>query len=120
MDPSAGYTPGAAIEVLKAEARHYPDADKTILESLMIFEITSLWPRGNFLRPLSWRVRLGAEREAAPSGERTPAVLEGGAGLTAAFKEGGLAYFLMETPLCSAGGRPITLTGTLTASEGSP
>ena len=104
MDPLRGYTPGAAIEVLKAEARHYHDTGETLLESFTMFEITSLWPGGNLIRPLSWHIRAGAWRELSPEGERTPAVLEGGAGLAAGLGKSGLGYFLIEPSLKAGGG----------------
>jgi len=104
MDPGAGYKPGAAIEFLSGEARYFSGRRESLLQRLMLIEITSLSQRGNFFKPVSWRVRFGAEREVAPSGDRTPIALDGGAGLTAAMGEGGLMYFMLEPSLKTGGG----------------
>lgn len=82
MDPAAGYRTGAAISIFDAEIRHYSTEDETVVNRFMLFEITSLAARGNYVKPVSWGVRLGALRELSPDGWRTPTVLEGRAGMS--------------------------------------
>jgi hypothetical protein len=104
MDPSSGYSPGSSMEILAAEARYIDDTGQTLIERFKLIEITSLWPGGNFIRPLSWHMLLGAERERAPGGERTPLKLEGGLGMTAAMGQAGLGWFMLEPSLKAGGG----------------
>lgn len=105
MDMDAGYKPGAAITFLDAELRHYTEADKTVLERLMLVDIVSIAPRGAFLKPVSWKVRGGVEREIMGDGtSRTPAVLKGAGGVSYGIGRHGFAFAMLEPALKAGGG----------------
>lgn len=83
LDPEPGYIRGAAIEFGAITVRHSNREDVTRLERLDLINITSLPPRDELLKPLSWRVDFGYRRvRIAP--EQRPLVLyvNGGAGFT--------------------------------------
>jgi hypothetical protein len=82
-DPSGGYVPGAAIDFMDLELRHYEDGDALELEGLTGVGIRSLTPRNRLIQPLSWKLRFGLERfRVEGSGEEGAlvGVIEGGAG----------------------------------------
>ncbi len=53
IDAEDGYTKGAEIEILRTSVRLYRDENLT-LSSLNLLSITSLAPRNELLKPLSW------------------------------------------------------------------
>lgn len=96
-DPPGGYVPGAGISLMDVELRHINNT--TVLERLGLLRISSVAPMGNFIRPLSWRLELGAQRERVLStttgGGRTPAILRLAAGPALGTGRGGMAYALV-------------------------
>jgi hypothetical protein len=106
LDPSGGYVPGAAIDFLAFELRHYEGDDGVTLDKFTGVGIRSMTPRDTLFRPFSWKLNAGFERMRI---ERTD---EEGA-LVAAFDGGvGLSYGLGERDIWS-----MTLDASLTAGE---
>ena len=62
LDPSGGYVPGAAIDFLAFELRHYKGADTPLLETFTGIGIRSMSPRNALIRPISWHLNAGLER----------------------------------------------------------
>ncbi len=59
LEPDAGYTPDAQIELLSVALRRYADSDRLALERLTLLDITSL-PPSNALTPRpAWRFHAG-------------------------------------------------------------
>ena len=59
LEPDAGYTPDAQIELLSVALRRYADSDRLALDRLTLLDITSL-PPGNALTPRpAWRLHAG-------------------------------------------------------------
>lgn len=100
LDPEAGYNQGAAIAFLKVTARHRERDDRTRLERVDLISITSLAPRDELLKPLSWRVDLGYVRKRLATGE-DPLVFRTsfGAGATWAAGDRSLLYAMAEGAL---------------------
>jgi hypothetical protein len=96
-DPWPGYQPGAQIKLLDGTLRYYEN-DRLQLEQLQVLDVTSLTPRNDFLKPVSWSVSLGARRKLIETGRPLVGYLEGGAGLTYAIP-GGLAFALLNATL---------------------
>ncbi len=61
-DPSVGYPEGAAIEFMPIELRYYAERGRMEFTEGSLVRITSLSPLTSFIRQLSWRVDVGAER----------------------------------------------------------
>ncbi|MES2720820.1 MAG: DUF4105 domain-containing protein [Pseudomonadota bacterium] len=83
LDPQAGYREGAKIEFLSGTLA-VNEHGKTHIEDATLVGIDSLASVNALKQPLSWSVRLGAERALADSNDgvrHTYSVLEGGAGL---------------------------------------
>ncbi len=85
LDPSGGYVPGAGIDFLAFELRHYDDGPAVTLERLTGVGIRSMTPRTELLQPISWWLNAGIERlrvrRTAEEGALI-GVFEGGAGLS--------------------------------------
>lgn len=82
LEPDAGYTPDAQIEVLRIAVRHYPDHGGLQLNRLTLLDITSLTPFDALAPRPAWRVHAGWEP--APQAEdpdRSVFNLNGGLGL---------------------------------------
>ncbi len=106
LDPSGGYVPGAAIDFLAFELRHYDGDDGLTLDKFTGVGIRSMTPRDALFHPLSWKLNAGLERMRI---ERTD---EEGA-LVAALDGGvGLSYGLGERDIWS-----LTLDAGMTAGE---
>jgi hypothetical protein len=103
LDPEAGYLPGAQIEFMKLELRHDQDSAELQLQQLTFASIVSLAPRNALLKPLSWRLDVGAKRMALP-GDPDPllAHLDLGAGL--AVQTGGVQGYVMGEGSLLGGG----------------
>ena len=104
LDPPGGYLRGAAIDFLDVALRVYPAHGDVDLHALTLVDVTSLAPRDALFRPISWRVRTGLTSRLAPrasgrSGDAWFWDLSGGAGLTTALGEHGLAYAFLEAQL---------------------
>ncbi|MEM9442232.1 MAG: DUF4105 domain-containing protein [Pseudomonadota bacterium] len=85
LDPSGGYVPGAAIDFLALELRHYDGDDGLTLDQVTGVGIRSMTPRDALFRPLSWKLNAGLERmriERTDEEGALVAALEGGAGLS--------------------------------------
>jgi hypothetical protein len=69
LDPDAGYSPNAQIELLSASLRHYQILDRTRLEKLTLANIVSLSPLDAFFHAPSWKVSGGWETVVRPGCE---------------------------------------------------
>lgn len=61
LDPDAGYTPDAQIELLSARVRHYEDRDQTRLDGFTLASVVSLSPVDALFHPPSWKVSAGLQ-----------------------------------------------------------
>ena len=59
LDPEIGYTPGAQIEVMSFNFRHYNRRDQTRLERFKLVDIVSLSPMDSLFKPASWKISAG-------------------------------------------------------------
>lgn len=59
LEPDAGYTPNAQIEVLSVAIRHYPDHGRLQLDHLTLLDITSLTPFDELMPSPAWRIHAG-------------------------------------------------------------
>jgi hypothetical protein len=85
LDPSGGYVPGAAIDFLDVELRHYQGGDVITLEELTGIGIRSMTPRNALIQPISWKLNAGLERMRVDGTAEEGAlalVFEGGAGVS--------------------------------------
>ena len=85
LDPSGGYVPGASIDFLDIELRHYQNGSKIAFEQLTGIGIRSMTPRNGLIQPISWKLKTGLERlrvDGTDEEGALVAVLEGGAGLS--------------------------------------
>ncbi|HRC72410.1 MAG TPA: DUF4105 domain-containing protein [Candidatus Competibacter sp.] len=84
LEPDAGYTPDAQIELLSVAVRHYQSGDRLALDRLTLLDITSL-PPVNALTPRpSWRLHAGWEPLSRPDCPHCTAFdLSGGLGVAA-------------------------------------
>jgi hypothetical protein len=83
LDNDDGYINGAKIDFLRTSLRHYPAQDKTRLNEFTLVDITSLSPRNQFFRPVSWRIRASWQRRIVEANDQAMSFrLDGGAGIT--------------------------------------
>ena len=61
LDPEAGYTPNAQIEMVGVAFRRYNRAEQTRLERATLLNILSLSPIDNLFRAPSWKVNVGMQ-----------------------------------------------------------
>jgi hypothetical protein len=97
LDPQGGYTRGAQIDFFDVALRVYPGEGKVRLHEVRVLDIVSLAPRDGLFRPISWR--FGTRIASEPVGEGREAYFSrsgGGAGVTVALGEFGLAYAFAE------------------------
>ena len=59
LEPDAGYTPDAQIEVLSMAIRHYPDEGGLHLDRLTVLDIASLTPFDALAPAPAWQVHIG-------------------------------------------------------------
>ena len=59
LDPEAGYTPDAQIEVLSAAVRHYHNDSQARLERFTALDMVSLAPMDSLFQAPSWKLALG-------------------------------------------------------------
>ena len=59
LDPEAGYTPDAQIEVLSAALRHYHNDSQARLERFTALNMISLAPMDSLFQAPSWKLALG-------------------------------------------------------------
>lgn len=62
LDNPAGYTDGAAINFLDLGLRLRPDTGDLRINDLTLIDITSLAPRGELFKPISWQIGTGLRR----------------------------------------------------------
>jgi hypothetical protein len=92
-DPAEGFTQGSQVEFFKPTLRYYPQQQRVSFEGLDLININSM-PAGNsFIKPFSWQVSLGVNRQRFPAQQRS---LLGAAKLGA-----GLSYLTDEQALLS-------------------
>ena len=85
LDPSGGYVPGAAIDFLAFEFRHYKGGDVPVLETFTGIGIRSMAPRNALIRPISWHLNAGLERMRVKDTDEEGALIaafDGGAGVS--------------------------------------
>jgi len=85
LDPSGGYVPGAAIDFLAFELRHYDGDDAITLESFTGVGIRSMTRRNVLFQPISWTLKAGLERMRVEDTDEEGALVaafEGGAGVS--------------------------------------
>lgn len=80
-DPLAGYQDGAAIKFMDGSIRLY-ESGSLQLENITVLEITSLTPRDQFFKPLSWTVGLGARRKLFENDRSVTGYFDAGGGFT--------------------------------------
>lgn len=100
LDPEPGYNRGAEIEFGGIRVRHRERDGETRLENLDLINITSISPRDELLKPLSWKVAFGFGRQRlAPGVEPLVFHLRGGAGYAAQAAHDVLWYGMIEAAL---------------------
>lgn len=83
LDPEGGYVRGAQIDFLALRLRYYMGEDSVRLENASVIDIASLAPRNPFIKPISWRVHVGAGRKRfSQDNDALVGRLMGGIGLT--------------------------------------
>ena len=99
LDPEDGYNRGAEIEFVDVTLRRQHD-DRVRVQSVDLFDIVSLAPRDELLKPFSWKINLGyARKRLTPELEPLMAHVKGGAGLAVEDKWGSLWYGFLESEL---------------------
>lgn len=61
LDPEAGYTPDAQIEIASVTARHYNRADRTRIERATLANVLSLSPVDSVFHAPSWKIHVGMQ-----------------------------------------------------------
>lgn len=96
LDDDAGYVGTAQVEFFHLRARRYEGSDARI-ESFIPVGISSLSPRDDFFRPLSWRLAAGWQRALTKSGAEPLALgADGGLGGAWAVTRGTRLYATLE------------------------
>jgi hypothetical protein len=92
-DPAEGFAQGSQVEFFKPSLRYYPEQQRVQFEGLELININSM-PAGNsFIKPFSWQVSLGVNRQRFPAQQRS---------LIGAAKAGvGFSYHVNEQSLLS-------------------
>lgn len=100
LDNDRGYDPGAQIQFLNIDLRHYNEEDRFVLESLDFIDIISVSQRDRFFKPYSWRVKTGL-RQKYLGNEKEHLIfnLNTGGGLSYYNSLLGLCYSMIETDL---------------------
>jgi hypothetical protein len=97
LDPDDGYVEGSIIEFMGITLRRWNTPERIQLQRVDLLRIESLAPRDRFIKPISWKVHTGIEREPVRDERHTSAFLSTGGGGTWRLPTGGLAYTLLET-----------------------
>lgn len=98
LDDPGGYGAGQQISFADLHARWDLQRGSFNWTALDLIDIVSVAPRAVPFTPVSWRVRLAAERAGFGSG-KAGAVLEGGPGLSFGHFTGVVAYAFLQTRL---------------------
>ena len=84
LEPNAGYTPDARIELLNVAVRRYEDSGRLALDRLTLLDITSLPPINALTPRPAWRIHAGWEPVFQPDCRDCTAFnLSGGLGMAA-------------------------------------
>ncbi len=78
-DRYQGFLPGAAIDMGKLVVRQF-EHESIELQELTLIDIHSSSPRNRFFKPLSWKVKFGAERQRMTEDNVLATHVTGGAG----------------------------------------
>ena len=89
-DNYQGFLPGSSIDMGKFVARKYENNDLQ-LQELNLIDIHSFTPRDKFFKPLSWKVKFGAERKLMLRKNVLATHVTGGSGVSYEFGDA-LAY----------------------------
>jgi Domain of unknown function (DUF4105) len=81
LDPSPGYITGAQLEILHFKFNAYLSDESVEIEEFRAIDIASFSPRNDFIKPISWFVSTGLERNIGQRDELMP-YLKAGPGLT--------------------------------------
>ncbi len=117
LDLSWGYPDFMELVMGEAELR-YSEKDHLELEKLKLVSISSLAPRDDLFKPLSWQVRIGAERSFAAD-RPLHSYLSGQFGHTYKLLPGTIAYGLTGLRLDFSNSRSQVLDGAINAELGS-
>jgi len=107
-DPRDGYAPGANLEIGRTAVRYEPERGRLRVEEVALVDLTSLTPRDEFLRPVSWafdtgwRTRMLSDGSGDGVDAHGVAYLRGGAGLAYALTDRSLAYALARATVEAA------------------
>ncbi len=81
LDPTPGYITGAQLEILHFKFNAYVSDESVEIEEFRAIDIASFSPRSDFVKPISWFVSTGLERNIGQRDELMP-YLRAGPGLT--------------------------------------
>ncbi len=100
FDSSAGFIPGAAINILDTVIRLQPARSKVELESVSLVDITSLPAQSVFVKPYSWQVGLGFFREDyGDNGRALTGEMYAALGHNVSFADSALIYAFLKSTL---------------------
>ena len=97
-DNVSGFLQGAQINLGNLQLRAYQDRSLQI-QQFDVVDIFSLTPRSDFLKPLSWRIYTGLERQPVNSHDVLAAHVTGGAGVAYAPIENSIFYVMASLRL---------------------
>lgn len=104
LDPDENYIKGAEIKIFDTSLRYYAEKNRLVLQSLHFIDIVSLSSRGEFLKPISWKVNTGFDRDISSDGEEDLIYrLNFGGGLTYDKPLFGLLYIMPEADFIFGG-----------------
>ena len=99
LDDEAGYLTGAQIVLGQVAVRYFPEDQRLRLERLDLIDLLSLTPVSPWEKPISWQIRLGAQRlRLAEDAHRLAAHFNPGAGYSLRY-DTFTGYALMESEL---------------------
>lgn len=98
LDPPGGYIDGAQLEFFDAAGRYYARQNKLELEYLNFVDIVSIPVRNRFIKPFSWKAKVGLKRIRFDDGDR-PLTGHGdlGAGISYGFSRRATIFLFAET-----------------------
>jgi uncharacterized protein DUF4105 len=100
MDPEGGYTRGAQVQFFNVGIRFYPEDQKFALDHLDAIDIVSLSPWNRLMKPVSWKVNVGATQRLFEDNKRSlVGRLNPGVGLSYELARNALVYAFAESSL---------------------